>query len=192
MSTNTDKPSAGILLATSTIGTLALAAGLMGAHTKTTMRRDHAHPAVVAKVAKINATTPRPKATPSSRMPRRDMACLASAIWHEAGNQSKEGQIAVAEVVLARAKSGIYPRKPCSVVAQRSQFSFVVRGIIPAVPSDHVADMMDIARGVVDGSLHSRVRGAMWFHAAYVSPAWINARVRLGRIGAHVFYTERT
>lgn len=122
-------------------------------------------------------------------MAHRDMACIASAIWHEAGNQSREGRIAIAEVVVARTLSGLYPKRACAVVAQRSQFSFVDRGRIPDVPTEHRDEMLKIARGVINGAMHSRVKGALWFHATYKDPHW---RIPvIGRIGAHIFYGER-
>lgn len=123
-------------------------------------------------------------------MGRRDMACIASAIWHEAGNQPQEGQIAVAEVVIARTRSGIYPKRPCAVVAQPSQFSFVSKGVVPDVPREHAGEIMRIAEGVVGGTMRSRVKGALWFHATYVHPGWTVPR--LGRIGAHIFYGARS
>ena len=121
---------------------------------------------------------------------RREVGCLASAIWHEAGNQPHEGRVAVAEVVVARMNSGSYPKRACAVIAQRSQFSFVHRGVIPPVPAKQIREMTRIALAVLDGRERSRVHGAMWFHATYVDPRW--KVPRLGTIGEHVFYGERS
>lgn len=140
----------------------------------------------IAPTRKIEVVETRPRKETTKSIGARDMACIASAIWHEAGNQSREGRIAIAEVVIARTRSGIYPKRACAVVAQRRQFSFVEHGLVPSVPSEQKAEMMSIARGVVEGSMRSRVRGALWFHATYVNPGW-EAPV-IGRIGSHIFY----
>jgi hypothetical protein len=60
--------------------------------------------------------------------------CLAEAIYFEARGESEEGQAAVAQVVLNRVSSGLYPPTICSVVYQNRrhfnacQFSFACRG----------------------------------------------------------------
>lgn len=126
------------------------------------------------------------QSTKKARQKQKELSCLASAIWHEAGNQPREGRIAVAEVVLTRTKSRIYPNHACAVIAQRHQFSFVQRGHIPAVPDKYRKEMMRLAKGVLNGRFRSRVKGAISFHATYVNPGW-NAPV-MGRIGDHIFY----
>jgi len=163
------------------IGALAITAGIFGA----TTRLPRAIPARTPGVT-VTAARPNPPRA-GTGVSRREIECLATAIWHEAGNQPRSGQIAVAEVVMRRrATGGMFPRNACRVITQPHQFSFVRAGVIPAVPAKVADDMRAIAHGVVDGSLRSSVRGAMFFHATYVSPNW--GRVRLGQIGAHVFY----
>lgn len=121
-------------------------------------------------------------------LPQKSLNCLASAIWHEAGNQPREGKIAVAEVVLMRTKSNHYPDNICSVIRQPSQFSFVKNGWIPNVPYAQQQEMMEIAKGVYQGKMRSRVHGAMHFHANYVSPQW--GYRFAGQIGDHLFFTN--
>ena len=183
--TTTKTNGTGVRIATAATGTLAIALGVLGAATGS-MHHPAQRARTVQSVPPAKAMTPRPVRAKTGGMAMRDMKCLASAIWHEAGNQPREGRIAVAEVVLTRTRSGKYPKRPCAVVAQKQQFSFVVKGIVPSVPLEHVDEIMDIARGVVDGTMHSRVRGAMWFHATYSRPNW-NIR-RVGQIGEHIFY----
>lgn len=184
------------MLSSVAIGALALAIGITGASAGAARR-----PKTSIPVPEVIAWKPAPKAASKAESkavkanpaaPRgRDLACLASAIWHEARNQTKEGQIAVAEVVLTRTASGHYPKRACAVIAQRSQFSFVSNGVVPSVPKEDLEDMMSIAKGVASGSLHSRFKGAMWFHATYSSPEWASSQVRLGRIGTHIFYRSK-
>ena len=60
--------------------------------------------------------------------------CLAEAIYFEARGESEEGQAAVAQVVLNRVSSGLYPASICGVVYQNRQrrnacqFSFACDG----------------------------------------------------------------
>src|SRR5688572_10043919 len=60
-----------------------------------------------------------------------DMQCLAQAVYFESRGEPLTGQLAVARVVINRAASGLYPSDYCSVITQRSQFSFVRNGRIP-------------------------------------------------------------
>ena len=46
------------------------------------------------------------------------LECLTQAVYHEARNQSDEGQRAVAQVVLNRVRHPSYPNSVCGVVYQ--------------------------------------------------------------------------
>jgi len=113
---------------------------------------------------------------------------LATAIYYEARSESLAGQLAVAHVVLQRAKSGRFPSSLCGVVTQPGQFSFVRGGRLPAIPGN--ANQWRTARAIAqiarDGSWANPVQGALFFHATRVSPGW--AKERVTRIGGHVFY----
>lgn len=118
-----------------------------------------------------------------------EMDCLASAVYFESKGEPLQGQLAVAEVILNRAGSGKYPSSICGVVKQKSQFSFVRGGRIPAVPRSSEAWRKAVAiahialRDLADGG----VKNALFFHARYVSPSWRN-RPRVASIGNHIFY----
>ena len=64
----------------------------------------------------------------------RQMRCLAEAIYFESRSEPEEGQAAVAQVVLNRVRSGIYPTTVCGVVYQdrnrpfACQFTFACEG----------------------------------------------------------------
>jgi hypothetical protein len=68
-----------------------------------------------------------------------DLKCLAQAVYFEARGEPIEGQLAVAEVVINRARSGLYPDNYCDVVTQPAQFSFVRHGQIPAADETSAA-----------------------------------------------------
>jgi spore germination cell wall hydrolase CwlJ-like protein len=116
--------------------------------------------------------------------------CLANAVYFEARGESIEGQLAVAEVVLNRAASGRYPPTLCGVVVQRSQFSFVRGGIIPAADRSSQAwrRAVAVARVAQAGTTRLLASGVLWYHANYVSPGWGRRLSRTNRIGAHIFY----
>jgi spore germination cell wall hydrolase CwlJ-like protein len=118
----------------------------------------------------------------------RELNCLAGAIYFEAKSESLNGQLAVGRVIVARSKSGRFPNSYCGVVFQPSQFSFVRGGGMPGIAkgSRQWKNAVAIAQIAHAGSWHSPVEGALYFHAAYVSPGW--HMKRMGRIENHVFY----
>lgn len=125
------------------------------------------------------------------RMPQslsREMRCLAGAIYFEARGESLAGQLAVGRVIINRAASGRFPDSYCGVVFQRSQFSFVRGGAMPAIRAGSAAwrNAVAVAQIADAGSWDSPAKGALFFHAARVSPGW--RLQRLARVDNHVFY----
>ena len=118
----------------------------------------------------------------------REINCLAGAIYFEAKSESLAGQLAVGRVIVARSKSGRFPNSYCGVVYQPSQFSFVRGAAMPGISkaSKQWKNAVAIAQIAHSGTWHSPVEGALFFHAAYVSPGWRLKRV--GQIENHVFY----
>lgn len=117
-----------------------------------------------------------------------ELKCLAGAIYYEAKGESLDGQLAVGRVVVARAKSGRFPDSYCGVVFQPSQFSFVRGNSLPTTKRNPVAwrRAVAIAQIANDGSWRSPAEGALYFHAARLSPGWRHTRVV--RIDNHIFY----
>ena len=127
-------------------------------------------------------------AQPASRELSRELDCLAGAIYFESKGESLPGQLAVGRVIIARSKSGRFPDSYCGVVFQRSQFSFVRGHAMPGIDRrsrgwQNAAAIAQIAHA---GSWRSPAEGALFFHAASVSPGWHLARV--ARIDNHIFY----
>lgn len=118
----------------------------------------------------------------------RELQCLAGAVYFEAKSESLAGQLAVGRVIVARAKSGRFPNAYCGVVYQPSQFSFVRGQSMPAVAkgSRQWKNAVAIAQIAHSNAWANPVDGALYFHAAYVSPGW--RLKRLGRVDNHVFY----
>lgn len=116
------------------------------------------------------------------------LRCLATTVYFEAKSESLTGQLAVAKVVLNRAKSGRFASTPCGVMNQRNQFSFVRDGRTPAIPtaSRDWREAVAIAKIAITNAWDNPVPGALFFHAAHVSPGW--KLTRLARVDNHIFY----
>ncbi|MDE2596245.1 MAG: cell wall hydrolase [Sphingomonadales bacterium] len=118
----------------------------------------------------------------------RELACLAGAVYFEAKGESLPGQLAVGRVIVARSKSGRFPDSYCGVVFQPSQFSFVRGSTMPGIDkrSANWRNAVAIAQIAHSGSWQSPVEGALFFHAARVSPGW--HLKRLAQVDNHIFY----
>lgn len=120
--------------------------------------------------------------------------CLTQAIYFEARGESLEGQIAVAEVILNRADSPLYPRTVCGVVKQRGgggcQFSYVCRGTTK-MREKTARDLAGrIARAMLDGAPRVLTDGATHFHTRGVKPSWSKRFAKTAAIGSHLFYRQ--
>ncbi len=118
----------------------------------------------------------------------KDMRCLAGAIYFESRGEPLLGQLAVGRVIVNRAESDSFPSSYCGVVYQRSQFSFVRGGRMPAInqSSDAWHRAKAIAKIAHEGLWESPAKGALYFHASYVQPRWRLTRV--ARVDTHIFY----
>lgn len=140
-------------------------------------------PADAGSLSELVASMPREAALDEQ------LECLAGAIYFEARGEPLVGQLAVAEVIVNRAASGRFPASYCGVVTQRSQFSFVKGGRMPAAPTG--SSLYQRARAIAQIAHRdlwsSAAKDAQFFHAARVSPGWSGKKMA-ARIGNHVFY----
>ena len=125
--------------------------------------------------------------------------CLAQAVYFEARDQPYRGQVAVAQVVMNRVFSGIYPRSVCGVIFQNAshylgcQFTFACDGR-PEVVNEYGAwaRARRVARDTLDGKVYVAAVGtATHYHATYVHPRWTHEMRRFAREGIHLFYRPR-
>ncbi len=114
--------------------------------------------------------------------------CLARAVYFESRGEPLSGQLAVAEVIINRARSGRFAPTLCGVVRQPAQFSFVRRGYIPQPPSTSRdwQTAVAIARIATDRLASGGAPQALFFHARRINPGWRLTRV--ATVGNHVFY----
>ena len=117
-----------------------------------------------------------------------ELKCLAGAIYYESKGEPLAGQLAVAEVIINRSRSGRFPSSMCGVVTQAGQFSFVRGGAIPAInpASSQWKTALAVAQVALNEAWESPASEALFFHARYVRPGW--GKPRLASIGNHVFY----
>lgn len=145
------------------------------------------------------ATTTPPAAVPLSALVEANKAgaeldeqgkCLATAVYFESMGEPVEGQLAVANVVINRARSGQYPTSWCGVVKQKAQFSFVRAGHFPRINTgcEAWAKAQAIARIAALNLTSALPSDVLWYHADYVAPRWRNNLQRVEKIGAHIFY----
>ena len=119
-----------------------------------------------------------------------EMQCLAGAVYFESRGEPLDGQLAVAQVIINRAESGQFPESYCSVVHQRSQFSFVKNGRMPQPRTSSAAwtRAKAIARIAHRGLWDSAADDSLYFHAKYVRPSWSRKKVARATIDSHIFY----
>ena len=128
--------------------------------------------------------------------------CLAQAIYHEARGESAAGQLAVANVIVNRARSSRFPSTLCGVIYQnaekgyhRCQFTFACDGRTDA-PGERSAwarsaalaqtVYAEFATGEAVGAVP---RSALFYHTTNVRPNWANTYNAVAQIGSHIFYS---
>ena len=132
----------------------------------------------------------------------RQLACLARNVFYEANGEPMAGQMAVAQVTVNRAKSGLFPNDLCAVVAQTTvvegdrvcQFSwycdsrFNKSKVVDKNSSSYIA----AKKVLVDGQHVAKIdQDVMWFHedSIKVNPRWPHKVAT--KIGNHVFYKRQ-
>jgi spore germination cell wall hydrolase CwlJ-like protein len=124
----------------------------------------------------------------------RALECLTAAIYYEAASEPDDGQRAVAQVVLNRARHPAFPATVCGVVYQGSersvcQFSFACDGAMARVPSPGGwARAARNAAAALGGYVFAPVGLATHYHTYAVTPAWNRTLVMTDAIGAHFFH----
>jgi spore germination cell wall hydrolase CwlJ-like protein len=126
----------------------------------------------------------------------KEQRCLAEAVYFEARSETVEGQAAVAQVVLNRVKSGLYPSSICGVVYQNRhrhlacQFTFACEGKALRIrDTDSWERAKSVASAVIEGKTYlADVGGATHYHADYVRPYWARRLKKMDVIGRHIFY----
>lgn len=124
-----------------------------------------------------------------------EQRCMAEAIYYEARSESRQGRLAVAEVITNRMRSGLYPDTVCGVVYQGServtgcQFSFTCDGSMKHRPRGAAwREANALSAQVLMGLTRPVTHRATHYHTTAIDPYWSASLVETTRIGAHVFY----
>ena len=127
----------------------------------------------------------------------KDLECLATNIYYEAGNQAFEGKVAVAQVTLNRLNDGRFGKTVCEVVYAKGmisgriicQFSWVCenkRRILNTNSPQYIESMEVAKKVLLENFKLSSLHNSLFFHADYIRPGWKNEKV--AHIGRHIFY----
>jgi spore germination cell wall hydrolase CwlJ-like protein len=122
--------------------------------------------------------------------------CLAETIYYEAGSESYEGKLSVAQVVLNRVNNYKFPKDICSVVYQKNngvyQFSWVGLVLNTSNKDKYVWQESNLIahKALMEPYLHDVVykTNSLYYHNTSVSPNWKLKRTT--QIGHHIFYSE--
>ena len=125
--------------------------------------------------------------------------CLTEAIYFEARGESTRGQFAVAEVILNRVDSRVYPDTVCGVVTQGTgrkyacQFTYTCDGHSEKINEPKAYERVaKVARVMLDGGERALTSGATHYHTKAVNPRWARKFPRTASIGQHLFYRMPT
>lgn len=123
------------------------------------------------------------------------LACLAEALYFEARGETVKGQFAVAEVILNRVDSDLYPDSVCGVINQgtgkryQCQFTYTCDGHADVIREPRAYKRVaKVARAMLDGVPRTLTDGATHYHTTAVAPRWARVFPRTARIGVHLFY----
>ncbi|MDQ2093507.1 cell wall hydrolase [Rhodobacteraceae bacterium 10Alg 79] len=123
--------------------------------------------------------------------------CLAEALYFEARGESIRGQFAVAEVIMNRVDSPLFPNTVCGVINQGTgrkfacQFTYTCDGHAEHINEPGAfARVGKIAKLMLKGAPRSLTKGATYYHTHAVKPSWSRKFQRTASIGVHYFYSR--
>ena len=118
---------------------------------------------------------------------------LKQALYWEARGEPDKGVIAVAYVILNRAKHPTqWPSTIKGVIEQPWQFSYRMEGNYQNGFTDKKQHrrMAIIAQKVLDGELRNPIGDATYYHHKRILPNWAKVKRKVTQIGNHVFRKE--
>ena len=146
------------------------------------------------------STDPNPAAQPfkfvgSDEQRARAIDCLAAAVLYEAGDDA-EGQRAVAQVVINRARHPAFPKTICGVVFQGSerstgcQFTFTCDGALAGHtwPEVYWTRARATAAAALNGAVFKPVGYSTHYHTDWVVPYWQSSLDKVAAVHTHLFF----
>ncbi len=126
-----------------------------------------------------------------------ERACLAQAVYFEARGETRDGQRAVAQVIIQRTRNKNFPGTVCGVVYQGAerrsgcQFSFTCNGAMNRPVDEKVwRNALNVAEYMLHGPGRNEdyTGRATHFHTLEVAPVWAASMLHTVTIGNHIFY----
>lgn len=154
--------------------------------------------AMIVNAAVSKVSDPGPAARPffiqsDSRAAAID--CLTSAVYYEAASDGMDGERAVAQVVLNRARHPAFPPSICGVIYQGAerttgcQFTFSCDGSLSRLPNKAAwAVAQRIATAALSGSVYAPVGLATHYHTNKVVPYWASSLTFSNMVKTQLFY----
>ena len=132
----------------------------------------------------------------------KQLDCLTRNIYYEARGESRDGQLAVAQVTLNRVESGLFPNSICGVVNERyrvksemiCQFSWRCDSNLNhqlVVSKNNPIYKLAIYAIMNHHTMSVVTHDTYWFHANYVKPRWRKAKQKVVMIDDHIFYKKK-
>jgi N-acetylmuramoyl-L-alanine amidase len=118
-----------------------------------------------------------------------DVACYATAVYHEVNTRTLEEKVGVINVIRNRLRSGLWGNSVCSVVYANNQFAVQDETHHPVNERAY----LEIKLLVIDTIIHHKhvnpVANALYFHDDSIPPkkAWFG-KSKKTHIGRMVFY----
>ena len=130
----------------------------------------------------------------------KQLKCLTDNVYFEAGSESYEGKLAVAQVTINRANNSKFGNTICEVVYQRSyvnkllvcQFSWTcMKNMLVRDKYTYEESEMVSRKALTEPDVHDTIArtNALYYHNTQVNPGWNLQRV--AQIGHHIFYKEK-
>jgi N-acetylmuramoyl-L-alanine amidase len=119
-----------------------------------------------------------------------DVACYATAVYHEVNTRTLEEKVGVINVIRNRLRSGLWGNSVCSVVYANGQFIGVTDERHPEI---NTRAYLETKLLVIDTIIHNKyanpVANALYFHDDSIPPKkeWFGKRKKT-HIGRMVFY----
>ena len=127
-----------------------------------------------------------------------EIQCLATNIYYEARGEPLPGKYAVAIVTLNRVKSADHPSDVCKVVYHQkwdnknkryiAAFSWTTESHHGKIEQEAWREAIKIAKETYHENVKSKAKDALFYHADYVTPYWSINKVKITKIGRHIFY----
>lgn len=122
------------------------------------------------------------------RVSGKELACLERAMFFESHRSSRDGLIAVGNVVMNRVASDQYPDTVCGVVGQKNQFAPGV--LSKPMTASGLPEVQEAARAVMRGERHPMIGNAMFFHQQGLRFGYDNMHYTVST-GGNAFYERR-